>query len=636
MDYIVRECTQEDYQDICDFFNRNNAYQVNDIPLNVEDVKLSFALKEMKHFYGLFYNGKLVGSTGLFDFIYEAKHFRNSIFSGFLLIDPTVRDGSAIKKLFFALQNNKNIEGKTYLCEINLENKASLQLSRLNGYVLYKDSWEDQDHYLLLRSDISKIENITNKFSSSNKIKYKFISAIWDKNSYFAKFLIDSNKEASFGIFDFNPWIVKTDRYYFKFYEDCLYWKFKDENLSFTILENDLREYNKISDSSGSIIVRKKNLSLKLYENNNLTRFYTLDNNFLNDTNNDLKFEVYESHENETIDKIKINKINGDITYYINNKEVILDVFPRINSSIISKVKIKRNDNYISISVINSNYSVTKDIFISKKGIKNKITFVSSKKFLAKYGLRFFHNNYYLNNETSVDYFFPYEGSKYTKNNDENDEFAKKDLFKVANRYYYFPEFDVTLTVKTDELSSNQMNYRPLILSKLNKNEKTIRYNIDFKKSNNLLENNSYFDNYELMKINIKRIYTRKEIDNKPAFVSTKVMSPLKSNYVRENNLLKIKKLNGLFTGVYFKFKIQGNIFACDSVRKLELHENGPWLEFPEYVIIINKRNKTYSKFYSKNSRFFLYKKHNTIYMRVVHENCQDIDGNIYINIKGR
>lgn len=616
MTYVVRECTEKDYPAICSFFNKNNKYQIGENPLNIDDIILSFKLKEMKHFYGLFNENTLLGTTGLFDFIFEAKHYDNSIFSGFLLIDKNVRDGSAIKKLFMALQNTNNMECKTYLCEINSENKPSLQLAKMNGYVEFNKSWEDYSHHILLRSDLSKIKNINSKHNDI--INYKFLESYWENNSYFSNFLFNKNNKILFGIINSNPWFINTDQYTFKYYNGCLHYNIKDNNLTCSVCG----KYTKkiiLKKNKGSLNIRNNKINLNLYKSQDLFGKYTLENRIFN---KECKKSFIKPNINKVINEMKIDKVNGDIIYVANNIKLIKDIFPRINSEIYSKITIEeKNNNHILITSENSNYVIKKDVFILNNSVKNKITFISSNATITKYGLLFLHNNYYVNTSNKKENFSPYEGNKYTKNHSENDDFVKASLFTNNSKKYYFPEFDLKLSVETSESNSNQMTYRPLIIKNLNyKNIQKSFYNLNFQKKYDDKQNVN-LSNYNFIKLDIKKIFSRIELSNEPTFISRGVKKLKEINFIKKDDLLIINDNIGHYTGIYFQFKIQGRIFACHDKDKIELHDNGMWLEFPKYVFIINESKKNFTKIISNDSRLFMFKKHNTIYMRIVHDN---------------
>ncbi|KRL02398.1 hypothetical protein [Liquorilactobacillus capillatus] len=98
-EYIVRQYKKDNLQIIADFLIENSAYQVNESELTSQNIELSFKVKEIERFYLLFHGNKLIGTTRMFNYIYSAKQFQNGIYSGFLLLDPTERNSSAIKVL---------------------------------------------------------------------------------------------------------------------------------------------------------------------------------------------------------------------------------------------------------------------------------------------------------------------------------------------------------------------------------------------------------------------------------------------------------------------------------------------------------------------------------------------------------
>lgn len=642
--YIVRECTSDDYQTIADFFNNNEAYQVDNYPLTYEDISISFELKEIRHFYGLFLNDKLVGTTALFHFIFEAVHYNDSIFSGFLLIDPSLRDGSAIRNLFLTLQKNSNIVGnKSYFCEINLENKASLQLSKLNGYTLFNKSWEDSCHYILFRSDLSKLKKVTNQFiGKKNKESYKFKKSYWKNGSYFASFYSnDNDDEVNFGINSDNPWFIKSSRFKIYFKNNYLHWTFNanssvkrllfefgDESYS----TNDLNSFLKLDNSFKSVHVTM------FMEQDKIFRHYYLDNKGIYDID-DSVISIKLSDLNVPFTSININKNNGDIIYKIGDEQVISDVFPRTDSSLKSDVKISFKEDTLDIFVTNEVSKIKKTVFFKNNIISNRIKFYCKSTLISKYGIRILHKNYFLakDNETSKFYAYQLSENINLNNPKENMDFAKMGLFNLKDKYYYLPEYNMRFIVSSTELSSNQMTYRPLIISKFGKGnvDHTSSYTISFDKLMDFmpLDINDKLKNYNKYKLRIRKILRRSEKNDLSAFTSTLVNVPREVDYTFSDDVIEVERSSGLYTGLYFNFKMQGNIFVKDDLRYLKLFENGEWIEFNNQLMIINESKKNYFKFESLGNRLFIYKKHNTIYMRIISRN--NSKNKIKINTRG-
>lgn len=148
-----------DYAEIVALFNKNNVYQFPDgAPLTVEDFDLVMKIKEVKQFFLVRQNGKLIGTSAFFKFITHECLDLNSSFSGFLLIDSESRSGQAITYLYKTiLERITQLGFSNLFTEISKYNKPSLSLSRLNGFHDYSQTYEDILHCRSLRSNLPKV-----------------------------------------------------------------------------------------------------------------------------------------------------------------------------------------------------------------------------------------------------------------------------------------------------------------------------------------------------------------------------------------------------------------------------------------------------------------------------------------------
>lgn len=478
---------------IVSLFNRNGSYQLSgNFKITTKDWLLTYKVKEITNFYLVILNGKIIGCSGFFRYTVRGETNQNCLFSGYLLIDGKERTGQAITKLYQEMWKKvETLPGRVLITEINPQNKASLHLSKLNGYLKTTESWEDIYNY---HSFFSYLPALLRSICMDNVDNFDFFNGtVMDQK-------IDNNivticikvgaHNIVFKIFEGNlhPYYIKIDEdteLFIEYINRKIYLNYKLENLS----------YKKISVCSGFItksrslkkkstgrirISNNKNMVTKVKIKSKCNTFYLLLNR--NEFNNTM-FEMSDIISNMTKTFIKykslsifINKNNGDVIYTDNEgNPIFIDKFGEIFTKDDKKFSIQLKNMCILITMKTKEIVITKRINITNKVNINYLV-KKGNSHILKIGLKILHQDYKIFDPT-INGYIRFQPKKFPK---ESDDFIYNRLFEKRVRKYFIESINKELIVRVNGKSSDQLGYRPLILDEIVKNN-VINYEYQLK-----------------------------------------------------------------------------------------------------------------------------------------------------------
>lgn len=609
MKYIVRTATEEDSEQIADFFNRNSAYQVDTEGLSEHDVQLSFDVKEIKKLFLLMNDNKIVGTSGMFDFVFEGTVHPGSTYSGFLLIDPSVRDGTAIRTLYESLQQALTGSEKTFLAEINVDNKASMQLSRLNGYTLFDESWEDAARYILLRSDLSKIRGAFQRRKRGQIVtgtKIQLLKAIWVGDSYVASFQIDGMILTVYinGTF---PWKIESEDFSFEFNENTLSGSYNQT----TITDVNAHFENEQSTAYTNGIVMTKTTDEVISVSFTYNRIETVIRMSQNEKRKAGK-PVVLPIDHPVLSKATVDMSSGDITYWSGDVEFITDLFPRFWSGVSRNVSVKHDGHMIILTVLVDDVIVKKEVTITDVDLNNRVFFEKGGvNEPIKAGLYPVHDDYYLLDKDVWRRFisgvFP----------EENMDFLKADKFDAYPKEYAFPDLDLKISLSSNVPSSNQMRIRPLMLmSDVSEN----RYVVHVEK----LSWDNKMSSEDSNPRKITHLNARSESNNHPHVdVTTQYMPVEALDFIEmADGTKKFKKMPGDYTGVYFDIKSRGETNVYDGWSWSKLLVKHSWFETGNELVIEEvNQNRMLRILAEDGAKIFVYKVQNKLLIKIIFDN---------------
>lgn len=498
--------------EIVSLFNRNGSYQVShNFNITKADWLLTYKAKEITDFYLVIINNKVIGCSGFFRYLVRGEASNNCLFSGYLLIDGKERTGQAVRELYQKVWKDvETLPGKIFITEINPQNRASLHLSKLNGYLETADSWEDIYNY---HSLFSYMPTLLRSFYADNSSKFDLsnstiVNQNINENVITTKVKVDDNYiTLKLLVGAFYPFYINIDDNILLFIEHKdgkAYLNYRLENIS----------CKKINVVSGFILAsrnlkRKRNGKIRISNNKAITTKIKIkgnENNFYlllnrNEENSSV-FEMSDiiSNITETFIKYKelsifINRDTGDLIY-VDDKgnKVFIDKFGEIFTSNNKKFNIKIKNNDILITMRSKNIVIEKKISISDK---IKVTYFVKKgnTGLLKIGLKILRQDYKIFDPIASKY-KRFQPKKFPM---ESDDFLYSRFFKICERKYFIESLNKELIVNSNKETSNQLGYRPLILGKVIKN--------------NIISYEYYLKDYSWIKRKCEKVNTLNDSD---------------------------------------------------------------------------------------------------------------------------
>lgn len=638
--YTIKKYTSQNFSDIKDFFNKHSKYQIGNEKLEIEDIELSFKAKEIDSMYLLYYNNVLVGTSATFHFIYQGYYFENSIYTGFLLIDSNHRMGSAIKKLNNMAYKYDNGEN-SHLTEINIENKRSLKLSKLNGYVKFEMSLEDISHHILL---INKLPLISNVFQSSSEMKeiydinsLKFQKAEWEDELGYKAHLEMSNKKLEFIIKNVKPWYIDIDLIKLKLISNN-----KETIVSITQKSIDFN-YIDIFNSKEELIfqqnIDQENNIIKIpNSSNNILKFtiYHKTRGKLNLTAepyiqkyNLVNNNIYYLKEHCFFDYFILDTRNGDVYIYKNGNSILNEKHIRVKFH--GKIKIeliKHNDNKFEIILKDMSSTVRKFITFNTNGYNIYYDFSKDNHFnLIKCGISIMNENYYIYNGNDFEIF------NLGISPPENIDFLKKKYFSTKDKSFLLEGGQYYMNIKSEMKSSNQLLYRPLFL--VDNSGQYLEYTATFKK---LEKNIKFSSNYKLIPIHLKNIraYTCNKYNNlnENIYKNSKIKYYINDYYQIEKNI-KFSNANQNKLIVYFDLHTNGKILLYEDNKYQKLNNMDFWRQRFEEVMFYSENKHSYFHLSMENQYFHFFKNGKYITFKVVLETNEKMSSSLKIKSYG-
>ncbi|MGY3713639.1 MULTISPECIES: GNAT family N-acetyltransferase [Lactococcus] len=639
-DYRIRELKEEDVPKVVDLFNRNKVYQFkNGELLTAEDFHLTKSIKEITHFYILEKNNKIVGTTAFFKFITFGALPEPETYSGFLLIDSEYRTGTAISLLHKeVLLEIINSGFHTHYTEISKYNRASLNLSKRNGFSKFEDSYEDIYHCYLLRSSLPKVLKAF-KFTGdlSNKYDINTFRIIEEKsNKNITTFLTEISKEKmNYRCFSkakypfdiklelFRLYIFKeNDKYYLQcdFYSENMYFvKAKINNLKYTKLTRK-RNKKEIKNITGDIFVQsevfadigKIKIQLHYKEQNDLKKPIKLNK----------KVFSY---------KLMVNPDNGSLYITNNSGEVILeDTFLQFSLPQDVIFLVDEYKNRININCIGENINIQKIVELSPNNINNKYQFIEIPKRdygkFVKFGLRFWKQDYLI---LEGNHYVPYVPGYFPN---EQDDFLRAEEFKKKKFCYIINSEQLKLTYNCSSNSSNQMQYRPLSYMELTSIEDMqLNYSIHLERLS-IHDDILCLNELEIIEVNWKNFrefsaHTAMQMNSVKHHI-TQVRSPLFYQINKTKGEIYIgdnKATQYRYKELEFSWACSGRVQAWKYDNFYMYENKGPVWEMMNNLLVYDVSKHVYFLISVEEGSIYSFKENNRMVIRCVIPNKSNI-----------
>ncbi|MEY8536889.1 hypothetical protein AALM99_00320 [Lactococcus muris] len=637
--YRVRTLVEEDIPQIVDLFNKNKVYQFqNGAPVTLEDFCLTLAIKETSHFYVLEKNGKIIGTTAFFKFITFGVLPVNESYSGFLLIDVEHRTGAAISLLHKeVLFDIVNCDFHTHFTEISRYNKASLTLSKRNGFSKFEGSYEDMNHCYLLRSLLPKVLKAF-KFTGDLENKYDIntfkIIEQTDKADISTLLTEISGKKMVYRCFSkaYYPFDIQLDLfrlYIFKenkrYYLRC---EFYSEQVSFVKARIGNLKYVKLSRKKNQIEIKKAPLNFLIqgvvYTDIGEIRVQL---HYREPTDEKINIQLNQSMLSY---RLVVNRSNGSLFFIKNDKAFIEDTYLLFARPEEVKFLVEEYENKISIRCIGEHLDIHKVIELYPNRLEARYYIkefpAENKEKVLKYGMKILEQDYLIQEEGAT---FPYVPGQLPN---ELDDFVSAHQFKTRDLCYLIISEKLKLTYSTQNPTSNQMQYRPLSFIKLdNFRNVKIDYSIKFEKK---ATQNFNIDFREFRAVNLNW----KSIRNLKAYTA---MEDGAVNYrldqKRRSLFYRIDMEEGkLYIGDsknrMFSYKVLEFSWSCSSRVEAWIHDafyayknKGPIWEARENILIVDRGKNRYLSITAEQGKIYSFKESNKIMIRCVIPNSSDI-----------
>ncbi|AYG02063.1 GNAT family N-acetyltransferase [Lactococcus allomyrinae] len=641
--YHVRLFQQKDVPQIIQLFNKNQVYQFqNSKLLMAEDFLLTMAIKEMSHFYVLEKGNEIVGTTAFFKFITFGPVSEENSYSGFLLIDSEHRTGAAISLLQKeVLMDITNFNFHTHFTEISRYNKASLNLSKRNGFAIFNESYEDMYHCYLLRSSLPKILKAF-KFTGNLEDKYdintfKIIDEQEDKSVSVITTEISGERmqyqvfpQAQFP-FDiklelFRLFIYKENK---KFYVKC---EFYSKQVKFVKINLGKLKYTKLT--------REKSIfEIKTYNSNILLKAIVITDI------GEIKVQLHykEPHEEQRVlflnkeffsYRLKFNLKNGSLYLMRGNEKIIEDIFLQFSKPEDAQYSIEEFSDKLVIQCKGKTIDIIKTIELKLDTFKATYTI---KKLdilnppVAKYGLKIENQDYLIEEENNL---IPYVPGIYP---DELDDFIKVELFKKNKMSYVIDSEKLGVSFFSEGPLSNQMQFRPLGYVELKYYTNDINYCIKFSKKRVKSFNKNIGDSEKVaipwQAIKNYQVYTNNEMslvkhNVKKTHINLECMIDSEKEQMLIKNNQKITQNYIVFEFSYIcSSKIQ--MWKYDEFYTYE-NKGGVWESNKELLLFEKIKNK-YFRIQVEKGRIYSFKENNKLMIRCVIPNQATVNQSVQL-----
>jgi len=632
--YNVRQIEENDFTQLVELYNRNNEYQFPSLGrLTVADFSLTLAAKETSHFYVLEKNNKIIGTTAFYKFtVFGSLSVHNS-YSGFLLIDNMHRTGSAISYLHKEILKDVAIfDFHTYLTEISKYNKASLSLSKRNGFTHYSDSYEDMFHCCSFRSMLPKILTAF-RFTGNLKHKYtlntfKLLSEM--ENIDYSTILTEiSGEKMKYGMISNAPFpyfIQMND-----FIIELLYQK-GSYFLSCTFLSDNVKNVKARYGNFQHVHLTRKKPKKRLYTLpwiNALTVQGSIDLK-----EGEINVQLSHAHKPRTYGwkylqiqflsyNLAVNLANGSLYLLKENIVVLEDTFIMASSLTNISYKVKEYKDKIIITASSKDVMVKKEIYMERNKFHIKIliskVMVESQSITGKIGLRIGSQDYLIHDG---DEYLPYIPGQYPI---ESDDFLKQKLFNDEVHSYILVKEQMKIMYCSSVSTSNQMQFRPLSLFKFEDYiKKPIYYDVTFE---------PFIINYPLPLADLhQQKFSWSEIKDIKVFaeetmgVVRKVfkedafmMGSFEMDF--EKNTITVDTYpikNSKYVKIEFSYFSLGPVFGWKAGDFYQYNNKGPFWEMEKELLLFDKKRGRYVFVQVEQGRIYSYKENHVIKIQCI------------------
>lgn len=630
---IVQACPA-DYPEIVRLFNKNHVYQFPDEqPLTVEDFDLTMKIKEVKQFFLLRQNGKLIGTSAFFKFITHECLDLDSSFSGFLLIDSESRSGQAITFLYKTiLEQITQLGFSNLFTEISKYNKPSLSLSRLNGFHEYSQTYEDILHCRSLRSNLPKVIKtfcLSDYHGKSYDLStFEILEEVEDANikETFLKTRI-SDEIICFKVQDEAslPYFLKMDlfqlavvkengRYYLQadfFSEDVEKIQAKVGNHRFVTLTKNhprcaLRGYTHRHKVGANIITRHGTISVQL-------------ENYISQGHgkNHQLHRVFQGYD------LKISP-EGSLLFCRDEKVIFEDTFIIFSQPLEAIFKIKEKANGLDISWRYQGAHICKKIRFDDNRVS--CTYTCNTKAQAmmpeivKQGFKIFCQEQLLK-----------DGECYLANRPgfyplEHDDFLRQSLFNRDCFEYVIPSEDCQIFYQPLGKASNQMQFRPLSICPSSQLQQQSYYFTMTRRD--FSADSTCFDGtiYQKTDKNLLKYLSQLELEDEFGYGTKRPLAGRRkysiNSLVLAHNQVVLPEVfipkNSKQASISFAFKIRGNLSQLRFNEQIFYQNKSHILENQQQLVIYDEKQDRYLQFSCPAGVFYSYKENNTLKIRCV------------------
>ena len=647
--YKVRELHREDIPDVVQLFNKNKVYQfLDNIPLSEKDFIETMKVKEVSHFFILEKFGQIIGTTAFFKFISFGSIDDCYTYSGYLLIDSAHRTGAAIhffqKKVLMA---TSKLGFRLHFTEISRYNKASLTLSKHNGFTLFKESYEDIYHCYLLRSVLPKIlKAFTLKGKIINEYDMNTFKVIQqrDRGEYTEISTNISNEDIVFKVF---PAGQSPFDIHFSFIRVYIFKKdnrlfFKSKFYSDEVLQIELT-----TDEKAMGMISRENPQIELFSSSNeifcTANITTTKGNILANlhySNMESRSKLVPVHQTFLSYHLEINLEDGDL--YIIEKDgdrvLIEDPFLQFSKPVNTKFYSEEYPGKIIIKCIGSGVDIEKILLLDGSSINVQYIFKDinvSKKIYAKYGLKFRSQNYLIKEKGKYRAYIPGIFP------DESDDFVRENQIRNKEFQYHFPKEKLQLSYQTNNRGSNQVQFRPLVTILLQESKNNIHYSLHFRQMDIEHLNLSKIPELLLKKVNFSG-HLLKNIKCYGQTMNSSIRYDVhetknKMNYVLNQNaeslmLQNFSNNSSAYTIFEFDYVCASKVQFFKYGESYLYSNKGPTWEIDEELLIFEEANSQYTSFKIFKGSIYSYKENNKLKIRCVIPNQESVSQNVKIS----
>ena len=640
----ISEALAQDYTEVVQLFNKNQVYQFpNCVPLTERDLEITMKIKEVSNLFLLRNHNGVIGTSAFFKFITHGCLDWESSYSGFLLIDSENRSGQAISFLYKEILEKITKLGVVNLyTEISKYNKASLSLSKLNGFKEYSETYEDILHCRSLKSNLPKIlstfrlsdycgkeydlstfkiiEEVENPVNSMTEMRIKV-----SEEEIFFKMEDDANLPYFLKMDLFQIGILEKRGQYFLQVDflsnDLETVRVKVGKYKFVTLTRNkpiiaLSKHSKVHSIQASLLTKHGNIDVQLerrqLKNKNQEIF--LERKFLGyDLSISPNGSLIFSKKRRLIFEDSFLLFSFPAGVIFNVKEGRKCIYVELNYQGASiKKTIQFDDNENNSEIIKCFYCFNKKAKKLFPDLLKQVFKIYPQEYLIKEG----------------EYYRPYIPGIYPV---ELDDFIRSDDFEKRTFSFYVPSEGKQIHYNPAGKASNQMQFRPLSIIESTKVKKIAyqfkisdvpftKENIEMQRywenkfpyletNNNMLKNLQNVHVEEEKNYGTKRLLTnRKKYPHvNPLFYYNQIVLPVDSIPI-DSDLFSIS----------FDYKIRGEVYQIRYGERVPYDNKAYILENIQELLLYDVNEDRYIQFLANNGVFYSYRENNKLKVRCI------------------